>query len=892
MAIQTLNTIKQWFKTGLKPTQTQFWDTWDSFRHKFEKVPVKDIEGIDELLLTKADKTILDNHLADKIAHAPQVNTDWNSESGFSQLINKPEFKTINGEEIIGEGDLVINVIPLWKSGTGSYSITTVDGDNNASGGKSMAVGHQTTASSYASYAEGSFTQSSGNNSHAEGNETVSSSSASHSEGYQTSAEGPYSHAEGQATKAIGTGSHSQGYKTTANGNYSHAEGNRTIAFGDYSHTEGSLTIALGDNSHAGGTESEANGLYSFVHGNNSFANNENTVVLGANITGTEADTTYVDKLNIKTVPNGTLDRSLGVDSSGNVIVGTIGSADSQNLQSILDTGSYAEIDEGNSIMTIFEGNANSRESILSSGNGDLLAGLTVTNNDINLMGLSIATDKKGTIQIFDSKPNISYTKDAYTVAKNTTVTFSEPISNSLLKFPAKPQGDYIIATTDDLEKQNLQQTLDNGSLAIFNDSKQYVAMFNDGAPTSFGVGSSDGTYHSTLIINPDLPSIQQSSDNGDVAYVGISKNKIVFSESLSAANTKVQFNPPSSISTVSFPAPKVEGNYTLATTSDFKTINGQSILGTGDINSSPTLQQVMDSGSAAMISGEAGILATSDNGYSRFYMSGEMVEFNNVDTDLKRGLSMYLKDGQLKINSQNTATGYLTMINVSADPIATTEITFPNKELAGNYVLATTSDFKTINGQSIVGSGDISVSDDNVLHKTGNEFKEGDLNITGNLGITGNIELTDMDTFPRPPETNIILNKNGDLTATNFIGRSITSFTGQFYSNVIIGTTGDNGSKLEVNGTISTNGIKIAAALTESSDAIFNSTPVGSQRTIAGNTIQIAGATGDYFLETFRYNTSDYGMQRITFTSTASAGRFFIRTLTAGVWSAWIEKQ
>ncbi|WP_264530867.1 hypothetical protein [Flavobacterium sp. N502540] len=72
MAIQALNTIKNWFKTGLKPTQTQFWDTWDSFRHKYEKVPVKDVEGIDELLSAKADKSVLNDHLADKNAHAPQ----------------------------------------------------------------------------------------------------------------------------------------------------------------------------------------------------------------------------------------------------------------------------------------------------------------------------------------------------------------------------------------------------------------------------------------------------------------------------------------------------------------------------------------------------------------------------------------------------------------------------------------------------------------------------------------------------------------------------------------------------------------------------------------------------------------------------------------------------
>jgi hypothetical protein len=110
MALQTLNTIKNWFRTGLKPTQNQFWDTWDSFRHKYEKVPVKDVEGIDELLLSKADKVVLNNHLTDKNAHAPQVNTDWNSDSGLSQLLNKPEFKTINGEGIVGTGDIVVDI--------------------------------------------------------------------------------------------------------------------------------------------------------------------------------------------------------------------------------------------------------------------------------------------------------------------------------------------------------------------------------------------------------------------------------------------------------------------------------------------------------------------------------------------------------------------------------------------------------------------------------------------------------------------------------------------------------------------------------------------------------------------------------------------------------------
>jgi len=70
MAIQTLNTIKKWFKTGLKPSQDQFWDTWDSFRHKYEKVPIKDIEELETTLDTKAEKSQLDDHKNDQIAHA------------------------------------------------------------------------------------------------------------------------------------------------------------------------------------------------------------------------------------------------------------------------------------------------------------------------------------------------------------------------------------------------------------------------------------------------------------------------------------------------------------------------------------------------------------------------------------------------------------------------------------------------------------------------------------------------------------------------------------------------------------------------------------------------------------------------------------------------------
>ena len=46
MAKQSINTLKQFFKTGLKPSQSNFWDVLDSFFHKDDKIPITSIEGI------------------------------------------------------------------------------------------------------------------------------------------------------------------------------------------------------------------------------------------------------------------------------------------------------------------------------------------------------------------------------------------------------------------------------------------------------------------------------------------------------------------------------------------------------------------------------------------------------------------------------------------------------------------------------------------------------------------------------------------------------------------------------------------------------------------------------------------------------------------------------
>ncbi|SHG98080.1 Lysophospholipase L1 [Flavobacterium fluvii] len=70
MGLQSLNTIKNWFKTNFIPTQAQFWDMFDSFRHKSDKVAATDVDGLDTLLAAKASNAVFQAHTTAENAHA------------------------------------------------------------------------------------------------------------------------------------------------------------------------------------------------------------------------------------------------------------------------------------------------------------------------------------------------------------------------------------------------------------------------------------------------------------------------------------------------------------------------------------------------------------------------------------------------------------------------------------------------------------------------------------------------------------------------------------------------------------------------------------------------------------------------------------------------------
>lgn len=152
-------------------------------------------------------------------------------------LVSGTNIKTINGETLLGEGNITIE----GGSGGGKaieagrgISITTGETSNTVSFNLPISAGTGTN-----SIIEGSADLAIGISSHAEGTQTIASSENSHAEGENTSANGKGSHAEGCLSSANGEYSHSEGFFARANGKDSHAEGMSTIANNMAEHASG-----------------------------------------------------------------------------------------------------------------------------------------------------------------------------------------------------------------------------------------------------------------------------------------------------------------------------------------------------------------------------------------------------------------------------------------------------------------------------------------------------------------------------------------------------------------------------------------------------------------------------------------------------------------------------
>ena len=192
--------------------------------------------------------------LKKEIPDTSQLATKTELKSKQDILESGTNIKTINGESILGEGDITV------ESGSGVGKV-----DPNSDG----------TGEIFNNYENNKAT---GQYSHAEGNRTKANGNYSHAEGVSTKANGNYSHAEGSNTEASGYGSHAEGvctggggYYITASGYGSHAEGYVSVgsggieASGKGSHAEGCIQ------SGSTGVIIEASGIGSHAEGLNMF---------------------------------------------------------------------------------------------------------------------------------------------------------------------------------------------------------------------------------------------------------------------------------------------------------------------------------------------------------------------------------------------------------------------------------------------------------------------------------------------------------------------------------------------------------------------------------------------------------------------------------------------
>ena len=96
------NTLKNWFRTGLKPLQEQFWAWMDSYWHKDEKIPITAIDDVENILNEKADAEALANHLTDNNAHVDlfDAKLKFSSDIVVSLSNGKTAGKYSNGQTI------------------------------------------------------------------------------------------------------------------------------------------------------------------------------------------------------------------------------------------------------------------------------------------------------------------------------------------------------------------------------------------------------------------------------------------------------------------------------------------------------------------------------------------------------------------------------------------------------------------------------------------------------------------------------------------------------------------------------------------------------------------------------------------------------------------------
>jgi len=103
----SLTEIYNWFMTGKKPTQAQFWASWGSFWNKSETIPQSAISNLSTSLNAKTEKVQFDAHKADADAH--QALFDLKEDKTSVLKKNKETYNSMLEDIVNIDNDLIVN---------------------------------------------------------------------------------------------------------------------------------------------------------------------------------------------------------------------------------------------------------------------------------------------------------------------------------------------------------------------------------------------------------------------------------------------------------------------------------------------------------------------------------------------------------------------------------------------------------------------------------------------------------------------------------------------------------------------------------------------------------------------------------------------------------------
>lgn len=135
MPLQSIATLKTWFETGDKPTQSQFWDWLDSFFHKSESIPQASVTNLVTDLSGKATQTALDNLAASVVPQVEVLNAPGSVAIGELTLVDKIVVTSATGQAVtiertptsadlidsdsISAGGANVYAVDLWSGAAG-----------------------------------------------------------------------------------------------------------------------------------------------------------------------------------------------------------------------------------------------------------------------------------------------------------------------------------------------------------------------------------------------------------------------------------------------------------------------------------------------------------------------------------------------------------------------------------------------------------------------------------------------------------------------------------------------------------------------------------------------------------------------------------------------------